>query len=66
MKINEWHKPAGSEGGQCCVEVMETEDGFRVRDSKDGGAGPELAFTRAEWEAFLAGVAQGEFDGEVR
>lgn len=33
-----------------------------LRDSKDGGAGPAHVFTRAEWEAFLAGAKDGEFD----
>jgi Domain of unknown function (DUF397) len=34
---------------------------YLVRDSKDP-AGPSLAFTTAEWEAFTAGVKDGEFD----
>jgi hypothetical protein len=33
----------------------------QVRDSKDPD-GPVLAFTRREWEAFLAGCKDGEFD----
>jgi hypothetical protein len=32
-----------------------------IRDSKDP-TGPVLRFTRAEWDAFLDGVAQQEFD----
>ncbi len=32
-----------------------------VRDSKDQGAGPVLAFTEQEWNAFLAGAGSGEF-----
>jgi hypothetical protein len=32
-----------------------------VRDSKNPG-GPQLVFTPAEWEAFTAGVRDGEFD----
>lgn len=34
---------------------------YLMRDGKDP-AGPQLAFTRAEWEAFVAGVKNGEFD----
>jgi hypothetical protein len=54
-----------------CVEVSDTvggenEEGNRiyVRDSKQNGMGdqPVLAFTRAEWAAFLAGAKAGEFD----
>jgi hypothetical protein len=32
-----------------------------VRDTKDPG-GPRLIFSPAEWEAFTAGVRDGEFD----
>ena len=62
MRINQWHKATASNGGTNCVEVMETDSGFRVRDTKDGDRGPVLSFTHAEWEAFLTGVANGEFD----
>jgi hypothetical protein len=62
MHLNEWHKAEASNGGTNCVEVMETEDGFLVRDTKDAGAGPVLAFTHAEWDAFLTGATNGEFD----
>jgi hypothetical protein len=62
MRINEWHKAAASNGGTNCVEVMETDTGFLVRDTKDGASGPVLSFTHAEWEAFLSGVGNGEFD----
>jgi len=41
---------------------METEQGFLVRDTKDGEQGPVLSFTHDEWQAFLAGVDNGEFD----
>ena len=62
MLVNQWHKAAASSDGTNCVEVRETEDGFLLRDTKDGGQGPVLSFTHAEWEAFLAGVNHGEFD----
>ena len=62
MHINQWHKSTASNGGTNCVEVMETEDGFLVRDTKDGGGGPVLSFTHTEWEVFLDGVLHGEFD----
>ena len=31
-----------------------------MRNSRDPG-GPALVFTRAEWDAFLAGARDGEF-----
>jgi hypothetical protein len=57
-----WFKSSFSANGSSCVEVR-----FRpgrivaVRDTKDR-SGPVLEFTSAEWVAFLAGVAAGEFD----
>lgn len=32
-----------------------------MRDSKDP-TGPALAFTRAEWQAFVGGIRASEFD----
>lgn len=54
-------------GGNGCVEVeMDVDqDGdrvIRVRDSKQGDNGPVLMFNRAEWQNFLDGAADGEFD----
>ncbi|WP_425565935.1 DUF397 domain-containing protein [Pseudonocardia ailaonensis] len=44
-----------------CVEARYTGSGVEVRDSKSPGTGA-LAFTPAEWTAFVAGVKNGEFD----
>jgi Domain of unknown function (DUF397) len=44
-----------------CVEVGHGEDKFFVRDSKNPN-GPVLEFSRDEWDAFLAGVRNSEFD----
>jgi hypothetical protein len=43
------------------VEVARAGAEVLVRDSKDA-AGPVLAFTAAEWAAFVIGVRSGEFD----
>lgn len=59
----QWRKSSysGTNGGQC-VEVASNLPGVvAVRDSKDR-TGPVLVFTPAEWEAFTAGVRDGEFD----
>jgi hypothetical protein len=45
-----------------CVEIAMAGDVIGIRDSKDNGRGPVLAFTRAEWAAFLGGARKGEFD----
>lgn len=62
-KFTNWRKSSLSSGGDNCVEVAMAADGsIGVRDSKQGGLGPVLEFTPAEWDAFVGGVAQGEFD----
>ncbi|MEV6859907.1 DUF397 domain-containing protein [Streptosporangium subroseum] len=70
-----WRKSSlsGGSGGDC-VEVavvpghpdlaahkVGEDELYLVRDSKDPD-GSKLAFTSAEWDAFLAGVKLGEFD----
>ena len=44
-----------------CVEVGHDGDEVLVRDGKNPD-GPVLVFTAAEWDAFLAGAKDGEFD----
>lgn len=49
-------------GAGGCVEVRLLNDGMiGLRDSKDVSKPPHL-FTSTEWEAFLAGVRDGQFD----
>jgi hypothetical protein len=49
-----------------CVEVAGlTSDTIHVRDSKNPRAGM-LSFTPAEWDAFIGGVRNGEFDRKRR
>ena len=50
------------EDSEAVVEVAEFDDGFRaVRDGKSPEKGT-LFFTPAEWEAFVLGARDGEFD----
>jgi hypothetical protein len=57
-----FRKSTYSTHGSNCVEVGVDPCGpVLVRDSKDP-QGPVLTFTAAEWAAFKAGVAAGEFD----
>ncbi len=50
------------EESEAVVEVAEFDDGFRaVRDGKSPEKGT-LFFTPAEWEAFVLGARDGEFD----
>jgi hypothetical protein len=57
-----WRKSTRS-GPHCdnCVEVAFVDPAILVRDSKDPN-GPVLVFTGAEWDAFLGGAQDGEFD----
>jgi hypothetical protein len=55
-----WHKSVRS-GDAGCVEVATVERVVGVRDSKDR-QGPVLVFRFDEWDTFLAGVRDGEFD----
>ena len=57
-----WKSSYSANGGASCVECAKLPDGgMAVRDTKDR-SGPVLTFTPAEWEAFTAGVRDGEFD----
>jgi hypothetical protein len=74
VEIGVWRKSSRSGNGPNCVEVTlvdgaQAEAGHKagsdrlylVRDSKDPD-GPVLAFTPGEWDAFIGGVKDGEFD----
>ncbi|MBB5998407.1 DUF397 domain-containing protein [Streptomonospora salina] len=54
-----WRKSSysGSHGGDC-VEVADSPEQVRVRDTKDREAG-FLAIPTTEWSAFLADVKDG-------
>jgi hypothetical protein len=51
----------GGAGGDSCVEVAFVDEAIAVRDSKNP-QGPALIFTAAEWDAFVGGARDGEFD----
>lgn len=57
-----WRKSSISDAnGGACVEVAFLRDAVALRDSKNPG-GSVLIFTPAEWDAFLGGVMNGEFN----
>src|SRR5690349_16565774 len=53
----------GDASADNCVEVAFADGGVAVRDSRHP-EGPILLFTQAEWDAFVAGAKDGEFDLE--
>ncbi|PXX64271.1 uncharacterized protein DUF397 [Nocardia tenerifensis] len=56
-----WFKSSHSTAKKDCVEVAHLDNGMvGVRDSKNP-SGPALVFSPSEWDAFTAGVADGEF-----
>ena len=58
-----WRKSSFSNLNGNCVEAgRRLPDRIGVRATKANGSGPVLAFTDAEWAAFVAGVKEGEFD----
>jgi hypothetical protein len=58
----EWIKASTSAGAEQHVEMRRVGEVIEVRDAKDGETGPILRFTPAEWDAWLDGAKNGEFD----
>ena len=57
-----WRKSTRSGANGDYVEVAKNLSGVvAVRDSKNPN-GPALIFTPAEWDAFIIGAKEGEFD----
>ncbi|MDX2644266.1 DUF397 domain-containing protein [Streptomyces sp. NPDC001902] len=58
----DWRKSGRSNPSGNCVELAALPGGgFAMRNSRHPG-GPALIYTRAEIEAFLGGVKDGDFD----
>ncbi|MGY1898641.1 DUF397 domain-containing protein [Nocardia gipuzkoensis] len=57
-----WFKSTRSSAGSDCVEIAHLDGGrVGVRDSKNTHGGV-LTFTPSEWDAFLSGARDGQFD----
>jgi hypothetical protein len=57
----DWRKSSRSGTQGNCVEVRAVDGFVEVRDSKNP-SGAVLKFTPAEWDAFIGGAGDGEFD----
>lgn len=60
LRTAAWRKSSYSTPSGNCVEAAGLARGVALRDSRFPD-GPALAFTRAEWAAFLRGVRAGTF-----
>lgn len=56
-----WHKSSKSSANGQCAEVAFVGEWVALRDSKNP-TGPALLFTPGEWDAFVDGVENGEFN----
>jgi Domain of unknown function (DUF397) len=56
-----WFKSSASAAGNCVEVAHLPGGGVAVRDTKDRSKAPHV-YTRPEWEAFLVGAKNGEFD----
>lgn len=56
-----WRVALTCNGGEC-VQVAPQGSRIIIGDSKNPG-GPVLAYSRTEWNAFVDGIRQGDFDG---
>jgi hypothetical protein len=56
-----WFKSTFSAAGNCVEVAHLPGGGVALRDSKDRAKAPHV-YTSTEWEAFLLGAKNGEFD----
>lgn len=57
----DWRRSRACEGGACII-VARDKDSVVFGNSADPGA-VTYSYTTAEWQQFLVGVKQGDFDG---
>ena len=59
------HEPTWHTGGRCdggaCVEVGALGESVLIRSSADPDGG-YVTLSRAEWQVFVAGIRDGDFD----
>ena len=60
-KDSTWIKSSYCPDSKTCVEVRFGAGAAHVRNSADDH-GPVLVFSRGEWESFLLGAFNGEFE----
>ena len=61
----QWVKSSASYANGTCVETTSVKEGEILVRNSTNPEGPILAFTKAEWVAFIIGAKAGEFDAIV-
>jgi hypothetical protein len=56
-----WRRSSFSQDGECVEAAFLLDGGVALRHSNDP-EGSVLIYTRGEWDAFLKGAKDGEFD----
>lgn len=57
-----WQTSSYSSGGANCVEVAKAPDGGRLVRHSRWPNGVSIHYTDSEWDAFIRGAKDGEFD----
>ena len=57
----DWRRSRACEGG-ACIMVARDDDKIVFGNTTDP-EGPVYSYTAAEWQQFIIGVKQGDFDG---
>lgn len=56
-----WRKGSRSNNNGACLLVRQIGEAIQLRDSKVDGDAPAITLSRKEWDAFVAGIEDGEF-----
>jgi predicted secreted Zn-dependent protease len=59
-----WHTTLSCNGG-ACVKVAASAQAILIADSKEPD-GPVLSYTQTEWQEFVAGIKNGDFDDLIK
>jgi hypothetical protein len=61
-RVTDWIKATASNANGSCVEMRRNGSVVEIRDTKQNGSGPTLAFTPAVFAAWVEGASRGEYN----